>query len=74
MRKQDFENLVESIWQAGRIRRAGRSRSRRSIFQEAHEQLEDGGGTPHEQFWQEVAQNRLAKARGRVKDIGRKAR
>jgi prevent-host-death family protein len=39
----------------------GRSRSLRSIFQEAHEQIEKGGGIPHDQFWREVEQSRRAK-------------
>ncbi|MBI1904306.1 MAG: type II toxin-antitoxin system Phd/YefM family antitoxin [Planctomycetia bacterium] len=49
---------------------AGRSRSLRSIFEEAHEQIEKGGGIPHDQFWREVAQHRRAKG----KNIGHKAR
>ena len=32
----------------------GRSRSLRSIFEEAHQQIEQGAGIPHEQFWREV--------------------
>ena len=39
----------------------GRLRSLRSIFAEAHEQIEKGGGIPHEQFWQQVEQSRRAK-------------
>src|SRR5207302_659796 len=35
---------------------AGRVRSLRAIFQEAHEQIEKGGGIPSDQFWQEVEQ------------------
>jgi prevent-host-death family protein len=42
---------------------AGRPRSLRSIFEEAHEQIEKGGGTPHDQFWQNVKQARSAKRR-----------
>ena len=53
---------------------AGRARSLRSVFQEAHEQLEKGGGIPHDQFWQEVAQNRRAQGRARTKRISHKAR
>ena len=41
----------------------GRSPSLRSIFQEAHEQIENGGGIPHEQFWREVEENRTTKRR-----------
>src|SRR6266852_6419027 len=50
---------------------AGRSRSLRSIFAEAHEQIEKGGGIPHDQFWREVEQSRRAKkpeaSRGRMR-------
>jgi prevent-host-death family protein len=47
----------------------GRSRTLRSVFEEAHEQLETGGGIPHDQFWLEVEQSRRAKrpARSRGK-------
>ena len=41
----------------------GRSRSLRSIFEEAHEQIQKGGGIPHDQFWREVEQSRRAKRR-----------
>lgn len=37
------------------------SRSLRSIFQQAHEQLEQGAGIPHDQFWREVEQLRAGK-------------
>jgi prevent-host-death family protein len=43
---------------------SGRTRSLRSIFEEAHDQLEKGGGIPHDQFWREVEQHRRAKRRG----------
>jgi prevent-host-death family protein len=39
----------------------GHSRSLRSIFQEASEQIEKDGGIPHDQFWREVEQSRRAK-------------
>jgi prevent-host-death family protein len=39
----------------------GRSRSLRSIFEEAHEQIQKGGGIPHDQFWRQVEQSRRAK-------------
>jgi prevent-host-death family protein len=39
----------------------GRSRSLRSIFQEAHEEIQQEGGIPHDQFWREVEQSRRAK-------------
>jgi prevent-host-death family protein len=38
-----------------------RPRSLRSVFEEAHKQLEKGGGIPHDQFWREVEQSRRAK-------------
>jgi prevent-host-death family protein len=38
-----------------------RSRSLRTIFEEAHEQIQKGGGIPHDQFWREVEQSRRAK-------------
>jgi PHD/YefM family antitoxin component YafN of YafNO toxin-antitoxin module len=37
------------------------SRSLRSIFEEAHEQLESGHAIPHDQFWREVEQSRNAR-------------
>ena len=45
------------------------SRSLRSIFEEAHEQIQKGGGIPHDQFWRELEQSRSAKrpARSRGK-------
>ena len=43
---------------------AGRSRSLRSIFEEAHEQIQTGGGIPHDQFWREVEQSRRTKRPG----------
>jgi prevent-host-death family protein len=39
----------------------GRARSLRSIFEEAHEQIEKGGGIPPDQFWREVEHSRRAK-------------
>jgi prevent-host-death family protein len=46
-----------------------RPRTLRSIFEKAHEQIEQGGGIPHDQFWREVEQKRRAKrpARSRGK-------
>jgi prevent-host-death family protein len=38
-----------------------RSRSLRSIFEEAHEQIRKGGGIPHDQFWREVDRSRRPK-------------
>jgi len=43
----------------------GRSRSLRSIFEEAHDQIQKGGGIPLDQFWREVEQSRRAKRRAR---------
>ena len=53
--KADAERLV-----------VGRSRSLRSIFQEASKEIEKGGGIPHDQFWRKVAESRSAKPRGKV--------
>jgi prevent-host-death family protein len=36
------------------------SRSLRSIFEEAHEQIRTSGGIVHDQFWREVEQSRRA--------------
>ena len=40
---------------------SGRSISLRSIFEEAHEQIQKGGGIPQDQFWRQVEQSRRAK-------------
>jgi prevent-host-death family protein len=37
-----------------------RPRALRSVFQEAHEQIQKGRGIPHDQFWREVEQSRRA--------------
>jgi prevent-host-death family protein len=39
----------------------GRVRSLRSILQEGHEQIQQGKGIPHDQFWREVEQSRRTK-------------
>ncbi len=39
----------------------GRPRSLRSIFEEAHDQIQKGDGIPHDQFWEEVEKARGAK-------------
>jgi prevent-host-death family protein len=46
-----------------------RVRPLRSILQEAHEQIQQGAGIPHEQFWRELEQSRTVKqkASGRGK-------
>jgi prevent-host-death family protein len=49
----------------------GRSRSLRSVFQEAHEQLEKDGGIPHAQFWRDV--ERLRRIRRPGPSRGKKA-
>jgi prevent-host-death family protein len=36
----------------------GGPRTLRSIFEEAHEQLQKGGGIPHDEFWRQVEQSR----------------
>jgi prevent-host-death family protein len=38
-----------------------RSRSLRSVFKEAHEQLQEGRGIPHDEFWRKVKQSRRTK-------------
>ncbi len=40
---------------------SGRSRSLRSVREEGHEQIQKGGGIPHDQFWREVEQSRRVK-------------
>ena len=42
---------------------SGASRTLRSILEEAHKQIQKGGGIPHDQFWREVEQSRRAKRR-----------
>jgi prevent-host-death family protein len=37
------------------------SRSLRSVFEEAHDQLKQGGGIPHEEFWRQVERSRHTK-------------
>jgi prevent-host-death family protein len=37
------------------------TRSLRSVFEEAHEQLQQGSGIPHDEFWREVERSRRAK-------------
>src|SRR5437868_2944222 len=49
----------------------GRARSLRSILEEANEQIENGEGIPHDQFWQEVEQAQRAKRPARSR--GKKA-
>src|SRR5947209_5639314 len=39
----------------------GHPRSLRSIFEEAHEQIQKGGGIPNDQFWREIEQSRRTK-------------
>ena len=36
------------------------SRSLRSVFEVAHEQLQRGDGIPHDEFWRQVEQSRRA--------------
>jgi prevent-host-death family protein len=47
-----------------------RSRSLRSIFEQAHEQIEKEGGIPHEQFWREVELSRRAKRPTSIRIVG----
>ena len=51
---------VQDKADAERLAVRGR-RSLRSIFEEAHEQLQKGRGIPHDQFWREVEQARTAR-------------
>jgi prevent-host-death family protein len=37
------------------------ARTLRSIFEEAHEQLQKGEGIPHDEFWRQVDKSRRAK-------------
>ena len=48
-----------------------RVRSLRSILQYGHEQIQQGNGIPHDQFWRDVEQSRRAKQP--VSRRGRKA-
>jgi len=50
---------------------SGRSRSLRSVLKEGHEQIHQGGGIPHDQFWGEVEHARTARRSARVR--GKKA-
>ena len=36
--------------------------SLRSVFEQAHAQIQKGGAIPHDQFWRQVVQSRRAKA------------
>ena len=40
-------------------------RSLRSVFKQAHDQIEHGDGIPHEEFWKHVAKSRAAKRKTR---------
>jgi prevent-host-death family protein len=40
---------------------SGLSRSLRSVLEEGHEEIQQGGGIPHARFWREVEQSRRAK-------------
>ena len=51
---------------------SGRSRSLRSVFEEAHKQLQNGGGIPEDEFWREVEQSQRAKAHAATKETGNK--
>jgi prevent-host-death family protein len=45
-----------------------RPRSLRSIFEEAHKQIEKGGAIPHDQFWRDVERSRRAKRHAGQRD------
>jgi prevent-host-death family protein len=57
---------VQTRAQAERLAR-GRLRSLQSILQEANEQIQQGRGIPHDQFWREVEQARTAKKQASVR-------
>ena len=40
---------------------SGRSRTLRSVLEEAHKEIQKGGAIPHDQFWGEVERSRRAK-------------
>ena len=44
-----------------------RPRSLRSVFAEAHAQLERGEGIPHDEFWRQVEQSRRARRPARTR-------
>ena len=48
-----------------------RSRSLRSVLEEGHEQIQEGGGIPNAQFWREVEESRRAErpAPSRSKEV-----
>jgi hypothetical protein len=50
------ENKAEAEQLAAR-----HARSLRSVFEEAHQQLQQGGAIPHDEFWRQVEQSRRAK-------------
>jgi prevent-host-death family protein len=56
---------VRDIAQAKKFASA-RPRSLRSIFQQAHEQIQKGGAIPHDEFWRQVAQSRRARRPARL--------
>ena len=49
----------------------GGPRSLRSIFEEAHEQIEKHGGIPHDRFWREVEKARHTKRSVRTRNKGK---
>jgi prevent-host-death family protein len=46
------------------------ARTLRSVFEEAHEQLQRGEGIPHDEFWRQVEQTRRSK---RSSAVGKKS-
>lgn len=48
--KAEAEQLVASL-----------PRSLRSVFREAHEQIKQIGGIPHDEFWEQVAKSRATR-------------
>jgi prevent-host-death family protein len=45
----------------------GRERPLRSVLREAHEQIQQGHGIPHDQFWRELEDSRAVKQRGSIR-------
>lgn len=46
---------------------ASAPRSLRSVFKQAHEEIEVGGGIPHDDFWKHVAESRPATRKARTR-------
>jgi prevent-host-death family protein len=51
-------------------RLASPPRSLQSVFKEAHEQIDRGGGLAHDEFWKQVARSRAAKSKPSARSSG----